>query len=267
MKQAALFLKLSHSQKTSDFWVKMLSIARNHIELRKSYVSLVKHELREQSLVEINERLSDPINLETAYVVNDAYGGDSMSQSMQYVERDGYGGLIFSISDCLTSHLELADELSRVFEITNLLIEDLGSGYRRRLRSFLSPPNSNLYLGPGLVNTHYRRYLEGVTSDMYFGEDFWQYASCTKDEVLAQDWLKIRHLLNGVIHVQAWPESFTTAEGEQGVVQRRLLKLLFDIDENKPHGNFTSERSGIYQQSVLASEDGKVISKSGLEEK
>lgn len=90
-----------------------------------------------------------------------------------------------------------------------------------------TPPQSNLIKLPSLSNLK-DHYLEGVSAEMWFGESFWQYASCTKDEVMACEWLKC-HDRGFQLHVVAWDVPFTSTAGEQGQVQRQLLKMLFGI--------------------------------------
>jgi hypothetical protein len=70
--------------------------------------------------------------------------------------------------------------------------------------------------------------MEGVSDEMWLGESFWPHAACRREDVLGADWLKVEDR-GSHLHVIAWPEPFTSAEGEQGEVQRRLLKLLFGI--------------------------------------
>ncbi|WP_411845668.1 hypothetical protein AAFN60_18800 [Roseibacillus persicicus] len=71
----------------------------------------------------------------------------------------------------------------------------------------------------------------GVSADMWLGENFWQHASCTKEDVLNADWLEVEKHPNH-IYVKAWPHPFDSNEGEQREVQLKLLKLLFDIKEH-----------------------------------
>jgi len=109
--------------------------------------------------------------------------------------------------------------------LVNVLIHP--KSFRRSLRQYKTPPENDLIKAPGLANDR-GAYLEGVAAEMWFGESFWQYAACSKEDVLACDWLKCQDR-RFQLHVEAWPEPFTSAEGEQGEVQRRLLELLFDI--------------------------------------
>ena len=92
-----------------------------------------------------------------------------------------------------------------------------------------------MYEAPNLDN--YRgHYTEGVSAEMWFGESFWQYASCSREEVVECDWLETEEKENGVLYVKAYHKPFDSREPDQLAIQRRLLKLLFNIDENRPHG-------------------------------
>ncbi|MGJ8677887.1 MAG: hypothetical protein ACSHX0_10250 [Akkermansiaceae bacterium] len=99
--------------------------------------------------------------------------------------------------------------------------------FRKALRAYKTPPENDLLKAPGLANDR-GDYLEGVAAEMWFGESFWQYASCTKEDLKACDWLKCDDR-NFQLHVEAWDGPFTSAEGEQGEMQRELLKMLFGI--------------------------------------
>jgi hypothetical protein len=63
---------------------------------------------------------------------------------------------------------------------------------------------------------------------MWLGKLFWPHAACSKSDVIQADWLKVEDC-GSHLHVVAWPEPFSSSEGEQGEIQRRLLKLLFNI--------------------------------------
>lgn len=109
--------------------------------------------------------------------------------------------------------------------ITNAIQTD--RKYLTEQTKHLTPPENNLFQFPALSNLR-DNYLEGVSAEMWFGQCFWQYASCTKEELMACDWLKCQDR-GFQLHVEAWDGPFTSAEGEQGRVQRQLLKMLFGI--------------------------------------
>jgi len=139
------------------------------------------------------------------------------------------------------------------------------SVYFNSLSAHFKPPNSNLYLAPGLTNIRNKKYLEGVSSEMWFGADFWQYAKCSKQELLQCDWLECEDT-SDYFYVKAWPELFHSSDGEQGVIQRKLLNLLFGINESRSHCMVAEEGStGSFSQSVFV--NGENISRlGGLEE-
>jgi|GEM_PF-4999403 len=70
------------------------------------------------------------------------------------------------------------------------------------------------------------RYEHTIGHEMWFGDSFWDYTACSKKDILNADWLKVEDRGNHR-HVVAWPEPFNSTKGEQGEIQRRLLKLLF----------------------------------------
>jgi len=70
-------------------------------------------------------------------------------------------------------------------------------------------------------------YVEAVGYVMWFGEPFWKITGTSKQKVISQDWLKCEERPVGILRVQAAEQPFTSAEGEQGEIQRRLRELLF----------------------------------------
>lgn len=70
-------------------------------------------------------------------------------------------------------------------------------------------------------------YVEAVGYVMWFGEPFWRITGTSKQKVISQDWLKCEDRPGGILRVQAAEQPFTSAEGEQGEIQRRLRQLLF----------------------------------------
>lgn len=76
----------------------------------------------------------------------------------------------------------------------------------------------------------------GVTASMWLGPHFWQYAACTKKEVLAADIFLEKRETPDFLYLKSWPEPFTRPEGEQGRVQRKLWQLLFNEDCEWPPG-------------------------------
>jgi hypothetical protein len=68
-----------------------------------------------------------------------------------------------------------------------------------------------------------------VAADMWLGPAFWNYAPCTREEVLRQPWLEVCDTEHS-LYLKAYPEPFTRPDGEQGEIQRRLWQLLFHSD-------------------------------------
>lgn len=85
--------------------------------------------------------------------------------------------------------------------------------------------NTDLFLAPAEKN--YRSgYLEGVSAEMWLGEEFWQFAACQKLDVFCVDGIMAEDRATHV-HLLSWPQQFDSSDGEQGEVQRNLLSLLF----------------------------------------
>ena len=75
------------------------------------------------------------------------------------------------------------------------------------------------------------------TSEMWLGPDFWQFAKCSKEEVLAADFfLEVRDTPH-FLYLKSWPEPFTRPDGEQGRIQQKLWRLLFHEDCEWPPGS------------------------------
>lgn len=77
------------------------------------------------------------------------------------------------------------------------------------------------------------------TSEMWLGPHFWQYAKCTKEEVLAADFFIVKRDTPNYLYLKSWPEHFTRPDGEQGRMQQRLWKLFFHEDCEWPPGSGT----------------------------
>lgn len=121
---------------------------------------------------------------------------------------------------------QLVAPLFEKFPGTNALAT--AKPYLRSQRALRKRNATDLLLAPAERNFR-DNYIEGVSAEMWLGEAFWQYAACSKADVLKADWLAVEDR-GSHLHVIAWPEPFSSAEGEQGAVQRRLLKLLFAIE-------------------------------------
>jgi hypothetical protein len=75
------------------------------------------------------------------------------------------------------------------------------------------------------------------TAEMWLGPHFWQYAKCTKEDVLAADFFLEKRETPHFLYLKSWPEAFTRPDGEQGRQQQRLWKLLFHEDCEWPPGS------------------------------
>jgi hypothetical protein len=84
-----------------------------------------------------------------------------------------------------------------------------------------------------LIPTVYFR----ATAEMWLGPHFWQYAKCTKEDVLAADFFIEKRDTPHFLYLKSWPEAFTRPDGEQGRQQQRLWKLFFHEDCEWPPGS------------------------------
>jgi len=75
------------------------------------------------------------------------------------------------------------------------------------------------------------------TAEMWLGPHFWQYAKCTKEEVLAADFFLEKRDTPHFLYLKCWPQPFTRPDGEQGRMQQRLWKLFFHEDCEWPPGS------------------------------
>ncbi len=125
---------------------------------------------------------------------------------------------------------QFGSRLAEALCISNITVQQ--SSYLDLLRDFHIPNRTNLYLAPCYSNGR-NGFIEGVSAEMWLGEAFWQYAKCTKEDVLRQHWLHCEERPTH-LYVRAWPEPFSSAEGEQGEIQRRLLDQLFGINGRTP---------------------------------
>jgi len=82
-----------------------------------------------------------------------------------------------------------------------------------------------------------------VAADMWLGPAFWEYAPCTRKDVIRQRWLEVRDT-ESFLYIKAYPEPFTRPDGEQGEIQRRLWKQVFHSDCRWPPGGNASADLG-----------------------
>jgi hypothetical protein len=149
--------------------------------------------------------------------------------------------------------------LANSLPLGNMLIQL--QSYLMPMRKLRSPGRNNLYLAP-CYNNGRDGYVEGVSAEMWLGDPFWQYARCTKTDLLKQDWLYCEERLSH-IYVRAWPEPFSSAESEQGEIQRRLLDFLFGINGKTP-SPLPAPAQSTFVQKVLV--DGDKVRNLGMEE-
>jgi len=116
-------------------------------------------------------------------------------------------------------------------------------GYRRRLeqgvlaRALSEPPvYLDISLNPGRVANSVDMPVE-VAAEMWLGPAFWSYAACSKADVLAADFILEKRDTPHFLYIKSWPHPFTRPDGEQGRVQQKLWRLLFNEDCEWPPGS------------------------------
>lgn len=219
---------------TSQFWSILYDA------LRKSNNDLPEYLITHGFGVEIKTSKATPeeiLNIlenETILAIESKEQEGNKFQNFLYNSKNGVTGLNLSLGSNLPP-VEFSRELPTALVNTNFLLKDLEYSINetkraRQYRESLSPsPNSyDLYLFPACGSSK-GKFLQAVGSLMWFGEAFWQHAACTKEDVIAAEWLEVEERENH-IYVQAWPHPFDRNEGEQREIQLRLLKLLFGIE-------------------------------------
>ena len=92
-------------------------------------------------------------------------------------------------------------------------------------------------MNPGRFPSWPGERFRAAPADLWLGPDFWSYAPCTKEEVLAADFfLEVRDTPH-YLYLKSWPHPFTRPDGEQGRVQQKLWRLLFHEDCEWPPGS------------------------------
>lgn len=106
-------------------------------------------------------------------------------------------------------------------DLSKLVIKDLG--YRKMIDTSNHPGRCYSRIG----------YIEEVCSEMYITRELCKRTGADYEQIKTTDWLKTDEVCEGVLHLVAWSEPFTSAEGEQAEVQNRLRKLLFPLSYDK----------------------------------
>lgn len=180
--------------------------------------------------------------------------------SFSYFERDRSLSFRFSAEITSPPFDIFGIALANALPLTNMVFQ--ANTYLDSFDdSHWNPGRNNLYLAP-CYNNGRDGYIEGVSSEMWLGAPFWQYAKCTKQDLLSQDWLHCEERPSH-LYVRAWPPPFSSAEGEQGEIQRKLLDLLFGINEKTPPPLPPPAQSTIVQKVAV---DGDKVRDLGMEE-
>ncbi len=195
----------------------------------------------------------------TSYLISWDRPDFDHTHSFSYFEKLGKLSFRFAKDISLKKLDEFGFRLANALPISNIIVQQ--SSYLDLLREFHVPNRTNLHLAPCYSNGR-DGYIEGVSAEMWLGEPFWQYAECTKMDLLSQDWLYCEERPSH-LYVRAWPEPFTSAEGEQGEIQRKLLDLLFGINGMTPPPLPSPPPSTLVQKVLVAGEEVKDL---GMEE-
>lgn len=123
------------------------------------------------------------------------------------------------------------------------------------IKTYIAPPlaptfsaneRMNISTNPGRTKT----ILPGIdfhpSAEMWLGPHFWQYAKCTKEEVLAAGFFIESRDIPQFLYLKSWPQPFTRPDGEQGRIQQKLWKLLFHEDCEWPPGSGGISDEAIY---------------------
>jgi hypothetical protein len=117
----------------------------------------------------------------------------------------------------------------------------------------------NVLRNPGSNHVH-GGVLVRANSEMWLGPSFWDFAPCTKEEVLAADFFIEKRETPHYLYLKSWPHPFTRPDGEQGRVQQKLWRLLYQQDCEWPPGSGTICDEPMYGPPELMpkSADGEV---------
>jgi hypothetical protein len=238
-----------------------IKVTRRHSKLLDSYyVSYARKEMTLDLILKFYERIDLNINRSVGFALwRMDQTTNQKKQSVIYVPNNGEFSMVFR-EDFLDSADKYLSDWIRDIPVTNVICSLMD--YAISFQDYwFNPPNSNLFQGLGLSNRR-NGYIEGVSAEMWFGDTFWQHAKCTKEDVLKQDWLHCEQRPTH-LYVRAWPEPFSSAEGEQGEIQRRLLDLLFGINGDTPPP-LPAPQQSVFSQKVLV--DGNNIRDLGMDE-
>ncbi|WP_395716637.1 hypothetical protein [Prosthecobacter sp.] len=94
----------------------------------------------------------------------------------------------------------------------------------------------NVRRNPGSNHMH-DGVMTRANSELWLGPQFWNFAPCTKEEVLAADFFLEKRDTLHYLYLKSWPHPFTRPDGEQGRVQQKLWRLLYKQDCEWPPGS------------------------------
>ena len=207
-------LILDHKLSIYAVWQKLAPIIRDEIQIDAPYLFISNDKLEVKEFEEIDEYLSIVKN-ESYFCLSSA--DDSGRHSFEYQSTSQQVSIHCMKSDLIQGVESLSSKLAQNFSFSNMRYrqENEKSYFLKAFETeWYQPGKHNLFMMPAFYNER-DFYIEGVTAEMWFGESFWQYASCSREELVACDWLETEEKGNGVLYVKAYHKEFDEAEGEQ----------------------------------------------------
>ena len=260
MHEFELKLTLDSQVSLPETWKNLFPLLKNQIQINSPYLFISDSILETKKFDEIDTELSILKN-ESHFSLTSA--DHSNRHIFDYYLSSRQLRVLCIIEDLVQNIKSLHNGMCEVFSFSNMIYrqENKKSYFDKAFETeWYQPGKHNLFMMPAFYNER-DFYIEGVTAEMWFGESFWQYASCSREELVACDWLETEEKDNGVLYVKAYHKEFDEAEGEQLAIQRRLLKLLFNIDENRPHGgDLTEVKPKSFVQEIYVDDQTTIIS-------
>lgn len=204
-----------------DFWLFLEKSGKKLGFLEKDYELIAQ-----QSRIASEEIAESILEESTSLRGLSLYGEENEEPGQFFSYLPGKDRFAFAFREADESLLpKLTALFAEEFSITNAVSNR--SSYSLKFHSHFNPPNTELTIAPGCHNLK-NNHIQGVSAEMWFGDEFWKYAACNKRDFLAFDWLEIQEHSNH-IYAKSWDHPFDSNEGEQGKTQMNLLKLLYNI--------------------------------------
>ena len=217
------------------FWAKLEPILNEALSTKKLYYFLADPGETKLELTQVGAAHDKLIgDRPVSTIVSEDINENDDYHHISYDERSSRFLVRIPESDYVVGSKEFGNEIARSITIANGLLRAYFDEGPDPVTKYLRPLK-NLFMAPQLLEIRKQGFLEGVSADMWLGKSFWPHAKCSREEFLAQDWIECEVRDNGVIYAKSYHEPFTSREGEQGEIQRRLLDLLFGINKANPY--------------------------------